>query len=211
MQQTSLVVGIISVVSSVGLRTLIVIPPLKTRLTSGVLLAPIAEEEPSKKHSSEVGKVRHVSVGSESRIGFDESISDDEVFGFHRDGRNEEHDALVGEGHAECQKHSIASTTRSDGDPLIEDTTHGNNVAIDIGSIILRHSGEVVFSKLPQLLTESCTNATDKIVDDEAFLSHSFLYDASKHPQTKHIEQYVTPRSVEKHIGEWLVDAKSWS
>ena len=184
---------------------------MKGRLTSGALLAPIAEEEPSKKHSSQVSKVRHVSIGSESRIGFDDSISDDKVFGFHRDGRNEEHNALVGEGHPKSQKHPIASTTRSDGDPLIEETTHRNNVAVDIGSVILRHSGEVVFSKLPQLLTESCTNTTNKIVDDEAFLSHSFLYDTSKHPQTKHVEQYVTPRSVEKHIGEWLVDAKSWS
>ena len=58
-------------------------------------------------------------------------------------------------------------------------------------------------------MTESSANAADEIVDDEAFLPHGLLNDATKHPQTKHVEQDVTPRSMEKHVGEWLVDAKS--
>ena len=211
LEKTSLVLLItsaIGVVSSALLRAAIVVPTLETSLSALCLLAPIAEDEPSKEHSSEVGKVGYVAVGGKGRVGFDESISNDEVFGFHRDGRDEQHDALVGESHPKSQEYTIACTTGTDGDPLIEITAHGHNHAIDIGSIIFCHSCEIVFSKLPQLLTESSTNTTDEIVDNEAFLPHGLLNDASEHPQTKHVEQDVTPRSMEKHVGEWLVDAK---
>ena len=92
LEKTSLVLLItsaIGVVSSALLRAAIVVPTLETSLSALCLFAPIAEDEPSKEHSSEVGKVGYVAVGGKGRVGFDGCITDDEVFGFHRDGRNE--------------------------------------------------------------------------------------------------------------------------
>ena len=88
-----MIVSTIFVVSSIVLGTTIVVPTLKTGLSAFGLLAPIAEDEPSKEHPSEVSKVGYVAVGRKSGVGFDGCITDDKVFGFHRDGRDEEHDS----------------------------------------------------------------------------------------------------------------------
>ena len=123
LEKTSIVLLItaaIGVVTSALLRAAIVVPTLESGLSALRLFAPIAEDEPTKEHTSEVGKVRYVAVGRKGGVGFDGCITDDEIFGFHRDGREEEHDALVGEGQTESQEYAIQA-------PLAPMVTHWSN------------------------------------------------------------------------------------
>ena len=61
-----------------------------------MLACPTQEQEEAEEHTAEVGKVCHVVVDGERRVKFERSITNDEVFCLHRDGRNEQHDAVVG-------------------------------------------------------------------------------------------------------------------
>ena len=63
--------------------------------------SPVAQAEPPEEHAAEVGEVGHVVVGAISREELNGGVGYDEVLGLHRDGRDEQHDALIGEEHAE--------------------------------------------------------------------------------------------------------------
>ena len=181
---------------------------MRSALRRSNLSAPVPEVEPTEEHAAQVGEVRDITVRIEGGEDFDQRIADHEIFGLHRDGREEQHDALVGERHAKRQQHAVASTAGSDRHPGIEKSAHRQTRHPVGDHRIVIQAFQIILSQLPQFLTKCSADATQEIIDDEATLPHGLLNDAPEHPQREHVEQHMRPRTVQKHVGHHLPEVE---
>ena len=96
-------------------------PVLPSRLPPLISPPPVAQEEEAEEHAAEVGKMCDVIVGGIGRVKFDGGIARHKIFCLDGNGRDEQHDALVGVEHAEGKQHAVARARCADGGPAVQE------------------------------------------------------------------------------------------
>ena len=125
------------------------------------MFAPIEDEQEADEHAAKVGEVGDAVVAAEDALEeFDGYHADDEPFGL--DGHQEvEVDVFVGEQHSEGQQKGI-------------DGSRGTHRDMNA-----RH----------EHIKQSCSDAANKVVEQEAPCAPIVLQGVAEHPQGEHIEE----------------------
>lgn len=152
-------------------------------------VSPVAEHAPTEEHATEVGEMRDIVVRTEGRPQFDGSEDENKVFGLHGNGREEEHDAIVGIEHAEGEQYAI----------------DGSRCANGGGE---RTAKEEEVGRLPQLLTQGGTKTTHEVEGQKPLCAEGWFHASSKHPQCQHVEHQVGETTMKEHVGDGLIDVE---
>ena len=153
----------------------------------------MTDKKISEKHTAKVGKMCYIAVGTERRQKFDGSVSHHEILGFEGYGGKKEHDAFVGESHAEGKEDAIACAGSSDSVPHVEVFSYRDDSSSGVDKRIISHPRQIVFGCLPHFLAKAGTHTTDKVIKEITLLRHGLLDDTAEHPQRKHVQQHMAP------------------
>lgn len=153
--------------------------------------APVEDKQSAEQHAAEVGKVGDAtgqSGNAEKQLNAAEE--DHKVACFHRDGREQQHDAAVGEEHAKGEEDAVGAAG-------------GAQCWIDC-------AGGMKGGGADDELDQAGANHAGEVIKQEALRAPAQFDLTAKHPEREHVEKDMHEIAVEEAIGEDLpwVEAK---
>lgn len=180
------------------------------------VMSPEHDEDEAEEHATEVRKVGDArSCACYAAGEFEQAIANDQPLGFERDGWDEEHDARIGEHHAEGQQDAEDAARCTDCNELIDrkmSATNDGYAAFDklaIGEAgilkldLVKHAADDAETPCC-LLHDGGTDTTHEIVDQEAVLAPYLLEKAAEHVEREHVVEQMDESVVHEHVGDAL-------
>ena len=136
----------------------------------------------------------------------EQTVSDYEILGFDRNGRDQQHNHRIGIHHAESEQHAEYGTRCTDGHHIGPGCDHTLHIGGHRTHLMCRSLQPADLDPAHAHLQQTRTDTGNHIIDQETLAAHVVFERAPEHPQREHIHEQVRDAAVQEHVRNELVE-----